>query len=193
MVPFLERSKRGKRKLGSSLMDLTVHKSRKCLPQESGEWLPGEGPWEGLGSGRWIQTSSWAWQSSISSPSDDDTGVSLFRKRVLFQDKNVSNRKKKKSCTSAQEPGTLRFLINVCLNYYIERAYSVSHLCPALWDLMDGSPPGSSVHGILQVRILEWVAMPSSRGSSQTRDWTQVFHIAGEFFTIWATNCVFRI
>ena len=52
MVPFLERSKRGKRKLGSSLMDLTVHKSRKCLPQESGEWLPGEGPWEGLGSGR---------------------------------------------------------------------------------------------------------------------------------------------
>ena len=37
---------------------------------------------------------------------------------------------------------------------------------------MDCSPPGSSVHGILQARILEWVAMPSSRGSSWPRDWT---------------------
>ena len=39
-------------------------------------------------------------------------------------------------------------------------------LCPTLCDPMDCSPPGSSVHGILQARILEWVAMPSSRGSS---------------------------
>ena len=42
--------------------------------------------------------------------------------------------------------------------------------------------------GILQARILEWVAMPSSRGSSQPRDWTQVSHSAGRFFTIWATT-----
>ena len=42
--------------------------------------------------------------------------------------------------------------------------------------------------GILQARILEWVAMLSSRGSSQPRGWTQVSHIAGEFFTIWATR-----
>ena len=41
--------------------------------------------------------------------------------------------------------------------------------------------------GILQARILEWVAMPSSRGSSRPRDWTQVSHIAGIFFTIWTT------
>ena len=40
------------------------------------------------------------------------------------------------------------------------------HSCPALCDPMDSSPPGSSVHGISQARILEWVAMPSSRGSS---------------------------
>ena len=51
---------------------------------------------------------------------------------------------------------------------------------------MDCSPPGSSVHGILQARILEWVAMPSSMGSSQPRDQTQVSLIAGGFFTIWA-------
>ena len=53
---------------------------------------------------------------------------------------------------------------------------------------MDCSPPGSSVHGILQARILEWVAIPSSRGSSQPRDWTLVSGIAGRFFTIWATR-----
>ena len=46
-------------------------------------------------------------------------------------------------------------------------------------DPMDCGPPGSSVHGILQVRILEWVAMPSYKGSSQPRDQTQVFCITG--------------
>ena len=43
-----------------------------------------------------------------------------------------------------------------------------------------------TVHGILQTRILEWVAFPFSRGSSQPRDWTQVSRIAGRFFTRWA-------
>ena len=47
-------------------------------------------------------------------------------------------------------------------------------LCPALCSPMDCSPPGSSVQGILQIRILEWVAMPFSRGSFQLRDWTHV-------------------
>ena len=59
-------------------------------------------------------------------------------------------------------------------------------LCPTLCELMDCSPPCSSVCGILQVRILEWVAMPSSRGSSWPREWTSiscVFCIAAEFFT----------
>ena len=58
--------------------------------------------------------------------------------------------------------------------------------CLTLSDLMDCSPAGSSVYGSLQVRILEWVAMPFSRGSSQPKDWTQVSHIAGRFFTVWA-------
>ena len=43
---------------------------------------------------------------------------------------------------------------------------SAAQSCLTLWDPMDCSPPGSSVHGILQARILEWVAMPPSRGSS---------------------------
>ena len=44
------------------------------------------------------------------------------------------------------------------------------------------------LHGILQARILEWIAFPFSRGSSQPRDGTQVSHIAGRFFTSWATR-----
>ena len=53
--------------------------------------------------------------------------------------------------------------------------------CLSLCDPMD-----YTVHGILQARVLEWVALPLSRGSSQPRDWTQVFHIAGRLFTNWA-------
>ena len=50
------------------------------------------------------------------------------------------------------------------------------------------SPPDSSVHGILQARILEWVAIPFSRGSSWPSEWTQVSCNADRFFTIWATR-----
>ena len=57
---------------------------------------------------------------------------------------------------------------------------------PTLCNPMDCSLPGSSVHGISQARILEWVAISFSRGSSQTRDRTWVPCIAGKFFTIWA-------
>ena len=57
----------------------------------------------------------------------------------------------------------------------------VAQSCPTLCDPMD-----STIHGILQARILEWVAMPSSRGSSWPRDPTQVFRIAGRFFALWA-------
>ena len=49
-------------------------------------------------------------------------------------------------------------------------------------------PIDNTVHGILQARILEWVAIPFSRESLQPRDWTQVSHIAGRFFTSWATR-----
>ena len=54
---------------------------------------------------------------------------------------------------------------------------------------MDCSPPGSSVHGILQASILEGVDMPFSRGSSWPRYQTQVSRIAGRFFTVWARWC----
>ena len=57
-----------------------------------------------------------------------------------------------------------------------------------LCDTMDCNPPGSSVHEILQARILEWVAIPFSWGSSQSRDWTWVSCIEGKFFTVWVTR-----
>ena len=64
----------------------------------------------------------------------------------------------------------------------------VTQMCPTLCDPMDCNPPSSSVHGILQARILEWVAFPFSRGSSQPRDQTEVSCTAGGFFTSWATR-----
>ena len=64
---------------------------------------------------------------------------------------------------------------------------TVSHSsCPALYDTMDRSLPGSSVHGIFQARVLEWVAIPFSKGSSGPRDQTPVAYIAGRFFTVQA-------
>ena len=53
---------------------------------------------------------------------------------------------------------------------------------------MNWSPPASSVHGILQAKILEWVGIPFSRGSFQPRDWNWVSCITGGFFTVWATR-----
>ena len=64
----------------------------------------------------------------------------------------------------------------------------VAQSCPTLCNSVDCSPPGSSVHGILQARILKWVAIPFSRGSSWPRDWTWVSCIAGRFFTIWVAR-----
>ena len=55
---------------------------------------------------------------------------------------------------------------------------SVAKSCLTLCNAMDCSPPDSSAHWILQTRIMEWVAMPSSRGSPQPRNWTHVSHIS---------------
>ena len=63
----------------------------------------------------------------------------------------------------------------------------VAQSCLTVCDPMDCSPPDSSVHGILQARLLKWVATSSSRGSSWSRDQTQVSSIANKFFSIWTT------
>ena len=70
---------------------------------------------------------------------------------------------------------------------YEKWSESVSHsVVSNSWDPVDYSLPGSSVHGILPARILEWVAISFSKGSSPPRDQTWVSHIGGRFFTVWA-------
>ena len=64
----------------------------------------------------------------------------------------------------------------------------ISPLCPTLCDLLDCSSLGSSVYGILQARILEWIAIPVSRGFSWPRDWIQVSCTEGRIFIIWVTR-----
>ena len=64
----------------------------------------------------------------------------------------------------------------------------IAQLCLTFCDPLDCSPPGSSVHGILQARILEWVAISFSRGSSRPRDRTWVSCITGRCFTLWAST-----
>ena len=64
----------------------------------------------------------------------------------------------------------------------------VAQLSPTRSDPMDYSLPGSSIHGIFQARVLEWVAISFSRGSSWPRDPTRVSHIVDRRFTVWATR-----
>ena len=64
----------------------------------------------------------------------------------------------------------------------------VAQSCSTLWNPMDHGLPRFSVHGILQARVLEWVAILFSKGSCRPRDQTQVSGIACRFFTIWATG-----
>ena len=86
----------------------------------------------------------------------------------------------------------MRFHINdfILTYYYLFVAVycSVTQLCLTLFNPMDCSLPGSFVHGTLQARIVEWVAMSFSLGSPQPSGWTQAFCIAGRPITIWATR-----
>ena len=92
---------------------------------------------------------------------------------------------------------------HMCVYPYLYRSLS-SYVCvcvcvlvaqsyPTLWYSMKCSPPDSSVHGISQARILEWVAISISRGAFQSRDQTQVSCFAGRFLTVWAPRKPFYV
>ena len=73
-------------------------------------------------------------------------------------------------------------------SFHEEKKVLVAQLCLTLCNPVGCSSPGFSVHGFLQARILEWVAICFSRGSSRPRDWAWVSRIAGRLFTIWASR-----
>ena len=96
-----------------------------------------------------------------------------------------------KGGNSDEKPGLQNiFILNLIDNislgdfnmFNMKMKMLVPHLYPTLCDLMDCT--GSSVHGILQARILEWVAIPFSKGSSRPRGQTRVSCMVGRFFTI---------
>ena len=93
----------------------------------------------------------------------------LFCRRILYQ---LSHRE------ALWRKRTSQKLTTLLLHYSVLHVRSAAQSCLTLWDPID-----YTVHGILQARILEWVASPFSRGSSQPRDQTQVSCIAGRFFT----------
>ena len=69
---------------------------------------------------------------------------------------------------------SIPILFSLLCAYFVCVCVKLLQSCPSLCDPMDCSPPGSSVHGILQARILEWVAISPSGGSSRLRDWTHI-------------------
>ena len=86
-------------------------------------------------------------------------------------------------CEHALKAGEEDKQFGVIDNRLLSHKHAHAQLCPTLFDPTNCSPPGSSVHGISQARILEWVDIFFSRGSSQPRDWTWVSCTAGRFFT----------
>ena len=104
--------------------------------------------------------------------------------RVSYTEWSKSEREKQISYTNAYR-------------YNLKKWWKVKvlviQLCPTLCGLMGYSLPGCSVHGILQARILEWAAIPFSRGSSQPRDGIWVSCMAGRFFTIWVSREEFSL
>ena len=95
--------------------------------------------------------------------------ISIFSSVSIFDFKNINA---KKHCL-------IKFIVENNINNFAQQLQS----CPTLCNPMNFSLPGSSVHGTFSETILEWVALPSSRGSSQPREQTCISCIAGGFFT----------
>ena len=115
----------------------------------------------------------------------------LMGARLQWREKRTSNsnvnpqEQRKRTINSSKKANiTSSIHTRVCVCVCVYGSHSI--ICVRLCDPMDCSLPGSPVHGILQARIVEWVVIPFSRGSSQPRNWTWVSHLAGRFFTIWA-------
>ena len=136
---------------------------------EDGHWKGGRGPWLRLRS-RHIGCEEWMVSESILKMN------SMEFSGVLDMEVKQEGKGRTQSLKEWHSPG------------HWHKLSEVAQSCPTLCDPMDCSLPSSSIHGILQARILEWVAISFSRGSSRPRDWTQVSRIVGRCFTVWATR-----
>ena len=110
------------------------------------------------------------------------------RKQANMVSRRISEEKSFLKGDGHQENNSRRDSKCHLVNIVFQGSVLVHHLCPTLCDLMDCSQPGSSIHGIFQAGILEWVAISVLRGFSQPRDQIQVSCIASRFFTDWATR-----
>ena len=103
--------------------------------------------------------------------------VFVFKKKIFWMHSNWTRVAMYLSLTKT-------VLIHTCWKWKVK--VLVAQSCPTLCIPLDCSPPSSSVNGILQLRILEWVAISFFKGASWPRGWTRISHIAGRFFTMWA-------
>ena len=125
-----------------------------------------------------LQVNSWA-----SEPPGTFSGSYPF---ICFSPPPPFSMKKKKKNLENREPFLIQYSKHLKQSFEKFTLWTSAkslQSCLTLCDSMDYSPPGFSVHEILQARILEWVAMPLSRGSSGPRDRTSVSWIGGRFFT----------
>ena len=105
---------------------------------------------------------------------------------ITEQSSALTGGKGRKKCSHFFQVTILLLFFYVYLKVKSESV--VTQSCPTLCDPVDCSLPGSSIHGIFQARILEWVAISFSKGSSRPRDQTRASRIAGRLLTIWASR-----
>ena len=144
---------------------------------------------------QWCLTLCNPWTAALQTPlcmafSSKNTVVgccSLLQRIFLTQGLNLSLLHCRQILYHLSHQGILTHIYSYShtfIHMYEEKENEVIQSCPTFCDPMDCSPPGSSIHGIFQARILEWVAISFSRGSFWSRDLTWVFHISGRLFTI---------
>ena len=102
----------------------------------------------------------------------------LFFLSYLLRKGSITEEKKNLEMTTAICWPVSAYKSSLSTLHTLSCSYLVSQSCPPLWEPMEHSLPDSSVHGIFQARILEWIAISSSRGSSQTRDWTCISRVS---------------
>ena len=111
---------------------------------------------------------------------------SHFLKDIIVEitetEQNIEKKNEKQNEDSIRDLWDNMKNTNICI--MCVQSVLVTQSCLTLCDPMDCSPPGFSLYGIFQAKILEWVAIPFSRGSSPPRDQTRVSCIIGRFFTI---------